>query len=86
MNYDRNKAVVELEKLYHDDRKLADNFIHTFEENRGVFTEYNELARLAFLPYEREVRRLVYHPKYKPKPTSMSKPSKTLPSNDLTIF
>lgn len=53
MNYDRNKAVVEIEKLYHDGRKLVDNFIHTFEKNRGAFTEDNELAHLAFLPYER---------------------------------
>ena len=53
MNYDRNKVVVEIEKLYHDGRKLVDNFIHTFEKNRGAFTEGNELAHLAFLPYER---------------------------------
>lgn len=45
MNYDRNKAVVEIEKLYHDGRKLVDNFIHTFEKNRGVFTE-NKIASL----------------------------------------
>ena len=52
-SYTPNKAIAELERLHVKGRKLADDFVHTFEKNRGVFTEDNELARLADLPYTR---------------------------------
>ena len=51
MNYDATKAVAKLEKLYHEGRVLVDDFIHTFEKNKGFFAEDNEFARLTVSPY-----------------------------------
>jgi hypothetical protein len=53
MSYIQNKGIVELEDILTKGKNLSDDFIRTFEKNKGIFIENNEIARLTYLPYER---------------------------------
>ncbi len=53
MNNDVSKTIVELEKLYNEGKKLANDVAQTFEKNKGFFTDEDasEFARLSVSPF-----------------------------------